>query len=39
MLGKRPGQRKLFDADNMYLGFVGRETFHGFVALNRERLF
>ena len=39
MLGKRPAQRRLFDADNMYLGFVGRETFHGFLALNRDRLF
>jgi transposase len=39
MLGKRPAQRRLFDADNVYLGFVGRNTFYGFLALNRDRLF
>ena len=39
MLGKRPAQRGLFDADNRYLDFVGRDTFYGFLALNRDRLF
>jgi len=39
MLGKRPAQRGLFDADNVYLDFVGRDTFYGYLALNRDRLF
>ena len=39
MLGKRPAQRGLFDADHRYLDFVGRESFYGFLALNRDRLF
>lgn len=39
MVGKRPAQRGLFDADNLYLDFVGRDTFYGFLALNRDRLF
>jgi transposase len=39
MLGKRPAQRRLFDADNVYLDFVGRKTFYGFLALDRDRLF
>jgi hypothetical protein len=39
MLGKRSPQRRVFDADNLYLDFVGRDTFYGFLALNRDRLF
>jgi len=39
MLGKRSPQRELFDADNIYLDFVGRDTFYGFLALNRGKLF
>jgi hypothetical protein len=39
MLGKRPAQRRLFDADNVYLDFVGRKTFYGFLAFDRDKLF
>ena len=39
MLGKRPAQRGLFEADSMYLDRVGRESFYGYLALNRDRLF
>lgn len=39
MLGKRSSQRGLFEADNLYLDFVGRDTFYGFLALNGDRLF
>jgi cell division FtsZ-interacting protein ZapD len=39
MLGKRSPQRGLFEADNLYLDFVGRGTFYGFLALSGDRLF
>lgn len=39
MLGQRSDQRGLFEADNLYLDFVGRETFYGFLAGQRGRLF
>lgn len=39
MLGKRSAQRGLFDTDSMYLDFVGRKSFYGFLALSRDRLF
>jgi transposase len=39
MLGKRSTQRGLFDADTMYLDFVGRGSFYGFLATHRSRLF
>lgn len=39
MLGKRSLQRGLFEADNLYLDFVGRESFYGYLALNRDTLF
>ena len=39
MLGTRSPQRGLFDADNMYLDRVGRNTFYGYLAVNRDRLF
>lgn len=39
MLGKRSPQRGLFEADNLYLDFVGRDTFYGFLSLNGDRLF
>ena len=32
MLGKRSRQRGLFEADNRYLEFVGRDSFYGFLA-------
>lgn len=39
MLGKRSDQRGLFDADHLYLDFVGRDTFYGFLASQRGQLF
>jgi transposase len=39
MLGKRSDQRGLFEADHLYLDFVGRDSFYGFLARERGRLF
>ena len=39
MLGKRSVQPNLFAADTMYLDFVGRQSFYGFLATERSRLF
>ena len=39
MLGKRSKQRGLFEADTMYLEFVGPDSFHGYLASERGRLF
>jgi transposase len=39
MLGERSPQRGLFEADHLYLGFVGEDTFYGFLARQRDRLF
>lgn len=39
MLGKRSRQRGLFEADNQYLDYVGRESFYGFLANQRGKLF
>ncbi len=39
MLGERPAQRGLFEADNLYLDFVGEETLYGFLARHRGELF
>ncbi len=39
MLGKRNPQRGLFEADHLYLDWVGRDTFYGFLASLRGRLF
>jgi IS5 family transposase/transposase len=39
MLGKRSDQRGLFEADHLYLDFVGRDTFYGFLASQRGQLF
>jgi hypothetical protein len=39
MLGKRSRQRGLFEADNQYLDFVGRDSFYGFLASQRGKLF
>jgi transposase len=39
MLGKHSQQGGLFEADNQYLDFVGRESFYGFLASQRGRLF
>lgn len=39
MLGKRSAQYGLFEADHLYLDHVGRDTFYGFLASLRGRLF
>lgn len=39
MLGKRSPQRGLFEADALYADFVGRGTFYGWLASQREELF
>lgn len=39
MLGKRSPQRGLFEADHLYLDFVGRETFYGFLATQQRQIF
>ena len=39
MLGRRSTQRGLFEGDNLYLEFVGRKTFYGFLAAQRDELF
>jgi len=38
MLGKRL-QRGMFEADHLYLDFVGPDTFYGFLARHRSELF
>ena len=32
MLGKRSDQKGLWEADRLYLGYVGKETFYGLLA-------
>lgn len=39
MLGKRSKQLGMFEADILYLDFVGRDTFYGFLAGQRGKLF
>jgi hypothetical protein len=39
MLGKRSPQPGLFDPDHLSLDFVGRESFYGFLAARRGRIF
>jgi transposase len=39
MLGERGPQRGLFEADTMYLKFVGPNTFYGFLAAHRDEIF
>jgi hypothetical protein len=39
MLRKRSAQRGLYEADHLYLGFVGEDTFYGFLASQRGELF
>jgi transposase len=39
MLGERSPQRGLFEADHLYLGFVGEDTFYGFLARHRGEFF
>ena len=39
MLGERPEQKGLWEADHLYLDLVGRDTFYGLLASLRGRLF
>ena len=39
MLGRRSDQRGLLEADHLHLDFVGRDTFYGFLAGQRGRMF
>jgi hypothetical protein len=39
MLGKRSAQRGLFEADTMYADYVGKRTFYGYLASQRDELF
>src|SRR3990170_4263428 len=39
MLGRRSNQIGLFEADQMYLDYVGRSSFYGFLAGQRGQLF
>src|SRR5215210_2207028 len=39
MLGRRGRQRGLFEADALYGEFVGRDTFYGWLAAQRDELF
>ena|GEM_PF-3617695 len=39
MLGKRSDQCGLFEADYLYLDFVGRDSFYGFLAAQRGQMF
>jgi len=39
MLGLRSDQRGLFEADHLYLDYVGRDSLYGFLASQRGRLF
>jgi transposase len=39
MLGERSPQRGMFEADHLYLSFVGEGTFYGFLARHRGELF
>ena len=39
MLGKRSDQRGLWEADRLYLDYVGKDTFYGLLASLRSQLF
>src|SRR5208283_5377597 len=39
MMGTRSPQDKLFAADRLHLDFVGRDTWYGYLAQNRQHLF
>jgi transposase len=39
MLKKRTKQQGLFEADHLYMDYVGRESFYGFLANQRNKLF
>ena len=39
MLGKRSDQKGLWEADRLYLDYVGKDTFYGLLASLRGQLF
>ena len=39
MLGKRSDQKGLWEADRLYLDYVGQDTFYGLLASLRGQLF
>ena len=39
MLGKRSNQKGLWEADRLYLDYVGKDTFYGLLASLRGQLF
>jgi len=39
MLGKRSKQQGLYEADHLYLKYVGAESFYGYLASQRNKLF
>ena len=39
MLGKRSIQQGLFDSDQLYLKYVGADTFYGYLASQRNKIF
>lgn len=39
MLGRRNGQRGLFEGDHLWLDHVGRYSFYGVIASHRDQLF
>ena len=39
MLGTRSAQQGMFEADRLYLRHVGKDSFYGFLVLNRHDLF
>ena len=39
MLGERSDQRGLWEADQLYLGLVGRDSFYGLLAALRGQVF
>lgn len=39
MLGKRSSQENLFTVDHQYLSFIGEDSFYGYLAAHRHKLF
>lgn len=39
MLGKRTKQQGIFESDHLYLKYVGEDSFYGFLANQRDKLF
>ena len=39
MLGIRTKQQGLFESDQLYLSFIGKDSFYGYLANQRHKLF